>query len=922
MKHMLTFLTLCHIGVSGIAQDTMPVFSGAFTNVRLDSAILQIETDTDITFYYSESWLDTIYVSGSYDKALLNDVLDDLFKNTSLKFFKEPDAVIITRDIAIIERPAITQYFEERPEQPEVQTGLIFKRDYQEIVPSAQPKIIEIGNRNQLKPGGNATVAGYIREKDNQKPLEGVTVYLEKPRIGGISDENGFYSLVMPVGKHKIHVQSVGLKSTYRNIVLFSDGKLDIAMDVDVLSLKEVVIESERDANIVNAQMGVESFDVESVKNVPLVLGERDILKIATTLPGVQTAGEGAAGLNVRGGKADQNLMTLNNATVYNPSHFFGFFSVFNADAIEGVDIYKSGIPARYGGRLSSVFDINAKEVAKDKFSGGGGISPVTSRLTLEIPLVKEKSGLMIGGRSTYSDWVFDLIDDDALNTTEATFHDVIGRLDFDIGKNDKITATGYYSYDLQSLPVDTLDSQADFSYTNANLSLTWQHHFNENLSGSLSYALVRYDYGIAFSEINAQNFQVDYTVNESMASADFSYHKNDINKVNFGFVTKKYDLNPGRRAPLGEESLVGFQEVDPESGRENALYFSNEYQPNEQFTLYAGLRYSLYTAFGPASVFTYTEGAPKNDFTRLDTLSYSNGKVIETYHGPEFRLSGRYALSGTSSVKLGYNRTRQYQHMLINAASLAPTDTWRLSGAHLRPQIADQWAAGYFRNFSDSKYETSFEVYYKRLQNMIDFKVGADFLLNETVETDLLQGDGKAYGMELSVKKSSGWFSGYANYTFSRTFFRFDSSHPEEIINNGQYFPASFDRPHNLNLVTNYKFTKRYSLSVNAVYNSGRLITVPVGNWSFRDVETPFFDERNQFRIPDYFRIDVGINIEGSHKIKKLAHSFWTISVYNLLGRDNIYSVFFRSEEGRLNSYQVSVFPTPVPTITYNFSF
>ena len=692
-------------------------------------------------------------------------------------------------------------------------------------------------------------------------------------------------------------------------------------MEVDIIALQEVVIESERDANVMDVKVGVNKINIDETKTIPLALGERDIMKVATTMAGVQTVGEGASGYNVRGGKADQNLFLLNGAPVYNANHFFGFFSAFNADAIQDMEVYKGSIPAEFGGRLSSVFDIEEKSANKEKFTGSGGISPVTSRLTLEVPILKDQTSLLVGGRTTYSNWVLKQIDNANFSENEVSFYDIIAQFDHTIDEDNSLIASGYYSKDQFRLASDTLFSFSNFSYSNLNGSLRWKHRFNNNLEGVLSGVYSRYGYQILYDESPPNSFSQDFGINEVTLSADMNFYPTNNQKINFGASSKRYEVSPGDMNPLGVESNVASTAIDIERGLESALYVSDQIELTSNLTVYGGLRYSMFNSLGPQDVYTYAEGLPKNGASRTDTISYNSGEVIKTYHGPEVRVFGRYAFADNSSIKLSYNRTRQYIHTLSNTTSLSPTDTWRLSSDHLKPQIADQISVGYYMNFLNNQLEASVETYYKKMQNLVDFKVGASFLLNPTVETEILQGDGKSYGIEFSLKKS-GKLNGWLNYSYSRSLMQLDGNSIEETVNQGAFYPTNYDKPHIFNLVANYKFTHRISASTNLTYSSGRPVTYPVAVYQFQGAESIHYSDRNAFRIPDYFRIDIGINLEGNHKIKKLAHSFWTFSIYNVLGRDNPYSVFFDVEDGQVNGYQLVIFSEPIPTITYNFKF
>ena len=924
MKYSVTLLLLI-VSMGTFAQSGI-IISESYIDQTIDEVFQDISEKHALHFYYERSWIDSLSVSEPLNGLTLEEALDHLFEGTTLTYYQDENKFIILDNVIIIEEPSFLEVFNEERTLDEIEStkGLVFSREY-----AAQSSdkndlenyVFEIGNRSESGNSGKATLAGYVTDEETGEPIVGAFMFVQNPMIGTTSDSDGFYSLTLPNGKHKIYVQFSGMKTTYRNIILFSSGKLDIAMDVDVIALQEVTVSADRDENINNVQMGVSRINTEEVKTVPIVLGENDILKIATTKAGVQNVGEGASGFNVRGGKTDQNLVLFGGAPVYNTSHFFGFFSVFNSDAIRNMEVYKSGIPAKYGGRLSSVFDISSKEADKTAFHGEGGISPITSKLTLEIPLIKEKTSLLLSGRTTYSNWVLKRAKSATFSENEVSFYDVIAKVDHEIDEKNNLTFSTYMSSDEFRLSSDTLFSFSNFGYKNFNSSIKWDHDFSTELVGSLSSTFARYSYAITFDESIPLGFKQDFDLTESSITADLNYYPSEVLTLNAGISSKLYNVNPGSKTPLTSESVVKTEKLSHEKGLETALYASSQYNLNEDLQLYAGLRYVMFNALGPKDVYQYLSGSPKNGETVNDSISFGSGSIIKTYHGPEWRFSARYTLNSTSSVKAGVSRTRQYIHSLSNSASLSPTDTWRLSGYHLMPQSADQVSLGYFKNLFRNTIEVSVEGYYKWMDNLVDFKTGADFLLNENIERVALQGPGKSYGLEFSLNKS-GRLNGWINYAYARTFIKLDGSAAEETVNEGQFFPTAYDKPHTINLVANYKLTRRLSFSINSTYNTGRPVTIPVAGFNFMGSQNIHFSDRNSFRIPDYFRIDLGINLEGNHKIEKLSHSFWSLSIYNLTGRDNPFSVFFDVKDGEIQGSQLIVFGNPVPTLSYNFKF
>ena len=922
MRYIIIFVLLLLISWTSVGQQKI---SASFSNEPVISVIQKLESETGKRFFFNESWIDSLSVTETFDGADLEVVLNTIFNETSISYYQMDDRIILTDNVVIISQPEITNSFsKEEVEVNSIKKGLVFSREYSDFnndESNLENTVFEIGNRNSMVTGGESTIAGYIRNAETNEPIEGALVYVQNPFIASSTDANGFYSMTLPNGKYELFVQYVGMRTTHRNIVLFSNGKFDVEMQVDVIALQEVLVESDRDINISNVQMGVSKLNVEETKNIPIVLGERDIMKVATTLAGVQTVGEGASGYNVRGGKADQNLIMINNAPIYNASHFFGFFSVFNSEAIEDFEVYKSGIPARYGGRLSSVFDIQSKSANKERFAGEGGISPITGKLILEVPIIKNKTSLLVSGRTTYSNWLLKRSKNAEFNGNEVSFYDLSMQLDHEINEKNSLIASAYYSNDKFKLASDTLFSFSDFNYQNSNATLKWKHQFNQNFDMRVSAIYAGYEYDLSFGASPSNSFVQDFGINEKSFDVELNYFLGRQHTLNFGGGTKHYLVNPGTKFPFGDESIIAAEVIQEERGLESHLYVSDQYEVSDDLLFYLGLRYSMFNTFGPQDVFSYSEGLPKNNANRLDSTRYGKGDLISTYHGPEVRFSGRYKLDDQSSVKFSYSRTRQYIHALSNSASLSPTDTWRISNSHLLPQVADQFSLGYYRNFLRNRLEASVETYYKTLDNLVDFKVGSEFLLNRFIEQAVLQGPGKSYGVELSIQKK-GKLNGWINYAYARTFIKLDGNFSEEIINRGNYFPTAYDKPHTFNLVANYKLTRRFSCSINATYNTGRPVTVPESIYSFMGFENLNYSDRNQYRIPDYFRVDLGLNLEGNHKVSKLSHSFWSLSIYNLLGRDNPYSVFFDVKNGKANGYQLIIFGNPIPTLSYNFKF
>jgi len=913
---LILFILLFHFVHS---QNETVKISITYTNLSKTDILKKIEKITNYTFYFVEDWLDdNQLVSGQYQNSTLEIILDNLFKNSIINYYITSDnKVILTQSVLIYDFLPDGFFSKDKAEvEGNQETKLATFREDVSIVNNS-PETIRIGKESKNSKRKNYVLSGYVINNTTDKPITNLALVVQGKNISTITDSKGFYSIKLPSGINHIQTKALGIQDSNKKVIIYNNGTFTFKLKESSEILDEVIIEADKDKNIKEAITGVTRIKIEEIKNIPLILGERDILQIATTLPGISKAGEGSSGYNVRGGKEDQNLILLDNGVIYNPTHFFGIFSALNPFTTGDVEIYKGSIPAEYGGRLSSVFDIHTKNANSQNFSGEASIGPVTSNITLEVPIIKDKSSLLVGGRGTYSDWILKALDNESLKNSKASFYDVIAKYNHIINENNSLKTTGYISHDIFSITSDSL-----FSYENRLLSLEWKHHFNDKNKFSLIVANSQYKFDIEFDGNSNTNFDLGYKVNESELKMRMKYLYNDKHTFDYGISSKLYNVSPGSLKPKDQQSVIVPLNIPKEKALESAIFLSDAFKINDKFLINLGLRYSLFASLGKSSQRTFIDGLPRNEGTVIDTLNFAKNEIVKTYGGPEFRASTRYLLSPNLSIKAGFNTTYQYIHTLSTNTTISPTDTWKLSDLNIEPQRATQYTLGIYKNFDGNAFELNLEGYYKKSKNILDYKVGADLLINESIETEVLQGEGKAYGIEFLVKKQKGKFNGWLSYTYSRSLIKFDSKFNEGRVNNGDFFPANFDKPHDFSLVTNYKLTKRFSFSANFAYQTGRSVTIPVGRFIFNGTEQILFSNRNEFRIPDYYRFDIGFNIEGNHKNKKFIHSFWNISIYNVLGRNNPYSVFFVTDDGNVKGFQSSIFSIPVPTITYNFKF
>lgn len=923
MKRKIYFLLLScwhllPLAVSGQTPQE-PRLTIKLESARFSDFIRLLESQTDYYFYYDPARFDSLSLDLDVADLTFTEVLDVVFKGSEFEYAVDKNKrVFITEGQAVITRLSKNLFNPNAPqdEDPVIYTG-VDQAATEKLLSAAESKLYEIGVRTHRVVQGNSSISGYVRNAVNGEPVIGAALFIEKPMIGTTTDELGYFKLTIPRGKHQVKVKSFGMRETSRNIFLYSDGKLDIEMVESVIALREVAVKAGVDQNVTGTQMGQVKLTLKNIKQMPAVLGETDLLRSILTLPGVKSVGENSTGLNVRGGSADQNLIQYNDAVIYNPSHLFGFFSAFNPDVLRDVELYKSTIPSKYGGRLASVLDINGRDGNKKKFVASGGIGFVTGRLTLEGPIIKDKTSFLLGGRSTYSNWVIKALDNPAYNQSKANFYDVNLQIAHEINEKNSITLTGYTSDDRFKLYGDTL-----YAYQNRLGSIKWKHNFSQKLYSEFTASHSQYRYQMHAAGLPLNAYDLQFGINQSNFKADLSYALHPKHILDFGVSSIYYKLQPGIFRPKGELSLIMADVLEPEQALESAVYIEDKFDVSPKLSVTGGIRYSFFQYLGPKTVNQYVAGFPVRTSYQDGTLTYSAGETVQQYGGPEIRLSARYNLQSNTSLKVSYNTLRQYIHLLSNTMTISPTDIWKLSDKYIKPQTGDQISLGIYKNLKGNQIEVSVEGYYKNIDDYLDYRGVDSLIMNHNKETAVMATKAKAYGVELLLKKMTGKLNGWVGYTYSRTLLQAKDPNDPDAPNSGDPYPSNFDKPHDFTAITNYRLSHRFSLSLNFVYSTGRPYTPPIGKYIIEGAERIYYAERNQNRIPDYYRVDFSMNIEGNHKVRKLAHSSWSVSVYNLLGRKNPTSVYFQSNAGRVNGYQLSIFGQPIPTITYNFRF
>ncbi len=752
------------------------------------------------------------------------------------------------------------------------------------------------------------TVSGNIRDAETGEDLIGATVSVkELPGTGTSANAYGFYSLTLEAGNYTLIYQYIGLEEIEKQIVLDKAQTVDIELGQSSIQMEEVVIKGERDdANVTETKMSVTKIDPKDIATVPVIFGERDIIKTLQLTPGVKTAGEGNSGFYVRGGGIDQNLILLDEAPVYNASHLLGFFSVFNSDAIKDVTLYKGGIPAEYGGRASSVMDIKMKDGNSKRLGVSGGVGLISSRLTVEAPIVKDKGSIMVSGRRTYADIFLGFSPNEALQNSTLYFYDLNAKANYRITKKDRVYLSGYFGRDIFGFN----NNQFGFNWGNATGTFRWNHLFSDKFFSNTSVIFSDYDYkfNVTFAENAA--FSVSSGIKDWNVKQDFSWFPNPNNTVKFGFNAIHHTFLPGS-IETEEGSIFNSQEIPENFALEGAAYIQNDQKINSWLSINYGLRYAMFNQIGPGTVKTYdTEGEVTSEQT------FGEWKSIKYYGGIEPRLAIKMGLDPKSSLKLSFTRNYQFLHLLSNSTTTTPTDVWVPSSANVKPQIGDQVAFGYFRNLFNNQFELSVEGYYKLLQNQIDYKNGADLVLNENVESELVFGDGYAFGAEFYLRKRKGDFTGWVSYSIGRTFRRFAE------INDGEYFPARQDRIHDLAVVGIYNITPRWNVSGTFVFYTGDAATFPSGRYELEGISVPYFTERNGYRFPSYNRMDLGVTYISSKSDR--FESSWNLSVYNVYGRQNPFTIDFRESAdnpGENEAFQIALFRW-IPSLSYNFKF
>ena len=899
-KVFLLLVVIFVFSLNGRSQDSGEMkITENFVKATLFDAINTLEKDYDIRFIYKKEWIKPVEITRNFKDVPLRQALQQILTSNDLtfKFFQQNFVVIYPKGV-------------------DNKTGLNAK----------ELQVLTIGDPINMGRYQKAKLEGKVLDGKNEEPLTGAVVFNSETGSATTTDSKGRFSLDLPTGDLHLRISFMGYEEINQRIQLIQNGNADFEIFEQSHPIAEVTVVGE-DAKGTRAQMSMIKMTAVTLKELPVMMGEADLVKSMVMMPGVQSTGEMSSGFNVRGGNTDQNLVLVDGAPVFNTTHMFGFFSMINPDAVKDVTLFKGGIPAVYGERIASVMDVQLKEGRTENIGFNGGIGLINSRLTIEGPLnKKKKSSFSIGGRSTYSDWMLQQTRNPTFMNSVAHFYDLNSTLNFELGPRNHLKLTGYMSSD-----VFNLNSNTYYHYDNLLGSINWKLNLSKKLISSLNLAYSKYKTKTDLQDplLPADNYSLQSDIQYGSLKYALSFFPSDRQRLNGGFQAIGYGILPGEIYPTQATSNVISQTLRKEHAAEMALFADDDFDLSDKFAFNIGLRITNFSNLGPGTVYHYDPNFSKSAGTIIDSTIYKSGKTIQSYQGFEPRIAVKFNLAQGGSLKLSYQRIHQFVNQISNNSVASPTDFWKAADTNISPLINDQIAFGYFKSPEKGMFEASAEIYYKKLQNLTEYKNGAQLIMNQHIETELLMAQGYSYGIEFYARKSQGRLNGWLSYTYSRTFRKADGKFDDEIINGGKYYPSVYDIPHDFSAVMNYKISRRWRFSGNFVFDSGRPITLPEQKYMVGTNQVVYYSDRNKYRMPSYNRLDVSITLDENLRRKRMWKGSWTFSVYNLYGRKNPYSVFYRKDNSLPSSdpnqyalYKLSIIGVPVPSITYNFKF
>ncbi|MEQ9166466.1 MAG: TonB-dependent receptor [Fulvivirga sp.] len=894
MRHFIITLILTLPFTSVLSQNIDFKVPEHKIGISLTQLITQLEEQGEVKIFYLPEWTDEIIVNGSYTGQNIKSAIEN---------------ILIGRNFQI---QAIYNY------------GFVLLRDPKideirsEIINNAEDEIpiYNFGDAKNAKWGGEVTLNGTIFSGATSEPLIGATIYANEIGKGVASDASGKYNIILPLGEHLMTIQGLNFEAQTFFVRIYESAKLDITLEENPFTLEEIVVEDNAiNESFQNVTAGTTRISLEEIQKVPSMMGEADVIKSVQLLPGVNSVGEASAGFNVRGGTADQNLILLDNGIIFNPNHLFGFFSAFHPDAVKDVTFYKGSIPIQYGGKISSVLDVRQKDGNSKRLKGTGGIGLITSRLMLEGPLVKNKVSFMVAGRSSYSDWLLKRAEDEDLRQSSTFFYDFTGKISALVNKKHKLTASFYNSSDKFKLSNDTL-----YSWQNSSVAVNFDRTIKEGLYHISSLSAGNYSYTIE-DEDPLDSFDWKYGINNFQAKSYFLWRKKN-HLFTAGLDVTGYEIKRGMLKPKSTVSTIEEVKLDNEYSVITGVFISDEIQLGK-FAVIPGLRLSNFALFGPFEQPQYDPNEPVNDYSITGTKSYDKNEIAKTYFGLEPRVAAKYNLNLRSNIKASVSRNFQYLHLISNTTAISPIDSWVSSNEYIKPQIGYQYSLGYFYQTDKTNISTSVEVFYKNIDNVPEYRNGANLSLKQNIETELINSKADIRGAEFSLIKE-GRLSGQLSYTYSSSRRRTTTSNEALQINDNSFFPSNYDQPHNVKMNANYDISKRHVFSVNFNAATGRPISAPSERFLINNVIVTNYPERNNYRIPTYHRLDLSLLIRTNHKRDKKWEGSWTLTVYNVYNRKNAFSVFFEESKERgytyPKAYKLSILGSVFPSVTYNF--
>lgn len=914
MKTSLLILLVLFGNISG--NETRQYLSCHLTNAPFSELTNDIYRQTGVKVFYDETLVNNLKVNIDNDSISIVSALRIALMGTNIKVSAWNNDYILMLDNELTSNLPIFDLNEENKENtsPPVKVLTDVETKYITGRKVNAPQTIRIGKSELAKNNTPVKILGRIFDQESGAPILDATIFIAENGKGAATDKDGFLSLVIYPGKYSAKIESLGHEKKTLNLEVYSEGKFNVDLKKEDILIEEVFVLGDRQTNVKLKDPGLERIASKTIKEIPMMMGERDILKVSSLLPGIVSVGEGSAGLYVRGGSSDQNAFYIDKVPIYNTSHLFGFFPAFNSDIIKDFSIYKGHIPAEYGGRLSSVFNIITRKANRKHFTAHGGINPISGYITVEGPLIKDSLTVIMSARSSYSDWILSKVKDPTIRNSSAVFNDFTASLNYNL-KKSQLSLFAYNSNDKFQL-----SDINQYQYSNLGASLNLQYFYNTSIKGDFTIIGSEYTFGTHDNQEVSAAYKHNYKIGHYEFRSDFSHVVNEKTILNYGADLILYKLDRGKVLPYGTSSFKSPLDLGEEQGVESAIYISDKYNILPRLTLSLGLRQSVFTPIGPKSVYTYKSDSPRELPYIEDTINFKKNKPIKWFFSPEVRATINFQTDKDGSIKLAFNQMQQNLFMLSNTIALSPNTQWKLADYHIKPSRSTQVSLGVFRNIPKAGLETSVEVYLKKINNYPEFKDGANFIGSQAVETSILQGIQKAYGVEFFIKRSIRKLDGWLSYTYSRSIVQVNSSKSWNQINEGISYPSNHDIPHALNALINYHFSRRVTLSTVTTYQSGKPITYPQSIYYIDGVQYVDYSKRNKYNIPDYFRMDASITFEGNLKKNKRIHSSLMISVYNLTGRKNPYSIYFKSENGLIKSYKYSVIGIPLLTVTWLF--